>query len=338
MIFGSCTHKLLAHGCAYAPAYLLPSGSSSRACRPFKHYTYLPGWCVAAAHICTAGGQCIPDYILVQCIVVANFAIAGENVFAVWQALKELYRVAHGDSRDSSLPENVWHTWQCTFKIATACDLAQIPSNLMFDCGLGGTALGLPTNDALLDVEQLACAQLAQQAYFAQVGMTHVLSCKPQSCQVLQEALASIQQLQENNIPILTSDPPLAHGIVTACLQGMSLGFTFLWERHFRCIIFLPKYKYIMLVDPYGPDRIPDGLLQQLQPVKNFKVQSLNLHVSATLYFVLNLFFHNLYTYSSPTTKVRITTSKHSESCQSIVPTVYLQQQHVLCSTHDCEH
>ena len=162
-----------------------------------------------------------------QCIVVAKFAIAGDNVFAVWQALKELYRVAHGDS---SLPESVWHTWQCSFKIATTCDLAQIPSNLMFDCGLGGTAVGLPTNDALLDVEQLACAQ---QAYFAQVGMTHVLSCKPQSCQVLQEALASIQRLQENNIPILTSDPPLAHGIVTACLQGMSLGFYFFVGRAF---------------------------------------------------------------------------------------------------------
>ena len=59
--------------------------------------------------------------LLAQCIVVANFAIAGGNVFAVWQALKELYRVAHGDS---SLPESVWHTWQCTFKIGTACDLA----------------------------------------------------------------------------------------------------------------------------------------------------------------------------------------------------------------------
>ena len=287
MIFGSCTHKLLAHGCAYAPAYVLPSGSSSRACRSFKHFTYLPGLCVAvaAAHFCTAGGQCIlQKELLVQCInSVANFAIAGENVFAVWQALKELYRVAHGDS---SLPESVWHTWQCTFEIATACDLAQIPSHLIIDSGLGGTAVGVPTNDALFDVEQLACAQ---QAYFAQVG-THVLSCKPQSCQVLQEALASIQQLQENNIPILTSDPPLAHGIVTACLQGMLLGFTFLWGGHFRCIFFLPKYKYIMLVDPYGPDRIPDGLLQQLQPVKNFKVQSLNLHVSATLYFNLNLF------------------------------------------------
>ena len=197
--------------------------------------------------------------LLVQCIVVAKFAIAGENVFAVWQALKELYRVAHGDS---SLPESVWHTWQCTFKIGTACDLAQIPSNLMFDCGLGGTALGLPTNDALLDVEQLACAQ---QAYFAQVGMTHVLSCKPQSCQVLLEALASIQRLQEKTIPILASDPldpSLAHGIVTACLQGMSLGFTFLWGRDFRCIICLPKYKYIMLVDPYGRDRFPNDLLQ----------------------------------------------------------------------------
>ena len=104
-----------------------------------------------------------------QCIVVANFAIAGENVFAVGQALKELYRVAHGDS---SLPESVWHTWHCTFKIATACDLAQIPSNLMFDCGLGATAVGLPTNDALFDVEQLDCAK---QAYFSLVGMTHVL-------------------------------------------------------------------------------------------------------------------------------------------------------------------
>ena len=28
--------------------------------------------------------------LLVQCIVVANIAIAGENVFAIWQALKEL--------------------------------------------------------------------------------------------------------------------------------------------------------------------------------------------------------------------------------------------------------
>ena len=132
----------------------------------------------------------------------------------------------------------------------------------MFDCGLGDTAVGLPSNDALLDVEQLACAQ---QAYFAQIGMTHVLT----DGQVLQEALASIQRLQEKNIPTLTSDPPLAHGIVTACLRGMSLGFTFLWGGHFRCIFFLPKYKYIMLVDPYGPDRFPDGLLQQLQPVKN---------------------------------------------------------------------
>jgi len=29
-----------------------------------------------------------------------------------------------------------------------------------------------------------------------------------------------------------------------------------------------------MLVDPDGPDRFPDGLLQQLQPVKKLKVQS----------------------------------------------------------------
>ena len=216
--------------------------------------------CVLRLQLLTSVLQVDSAYsrLLVQCIVVANFAIAGENVFAVWQALKELYRVAYGDS---SLPESMWHTWQCNFKIATACDLAQIPSNLMFDCGLGGTAVGLPTNDALLDVEQLACAQ---QAYFAQVGMTHVLSCKPQSCQVLQEALTCIQRLQEINIPILTSDPPLAHGIVTACLQGMPLGYAFLWGGHFRCICFLPKYKHIMLVDPYGPDRFPDGLLQQL--------------------------------------------------------------------------
>ena len=104
--------------------------------------------------------------------------------------------------------------------------------------------------------------------------MTHVLSCKPQSCQVLQEALASIQRLQEKNIPILTSDPPLAHGIVTACLQGMSLGFTFLLGGHFRCIFFLPKYEYIMLVDPYGLNRFPNDPLQhdhdvQLQGQEN---------------------------------------------------------------------
>ena len=153
--------------------------------------------CVLRLQLLTSVLQVDSAYsrLLAQCIVVANFAIAGGNVFAVWQALKELYRVAHGDS---SLPESVWHTWQCTFKIAIACDLAQIPSKLIFDCGLDGTAVGLPTNDALHDVEQLACAQLAQQAYSAQVGMTHVLSCKPQSRQVLQEALASIQRLQEH--------------------------------------------------------------------------------------------------------------------------------------------
>ena len=171
--------------------------------------------------------------LLVYCIAVANSAIARLNIHAAWQALKELYRAAHGDR---SLPESMWHTWTCTFKTAAVCDLAHFPCNLMYDCGLSGTAVGLPTNDALLDVEQLACAQ---QAYFAQVGTTHVRSCKPQSSHEVQEALASIRQLQESNIPLLTSNPPLAHGIVTACLQETPLGFTFLWQGHFRCIFFL---------------------------------------------------------------------------------------------------
>ena len=49
--------------------------------------------------------------LLVYCIAVANSAIARQNIYAAWQALKELHRTAHGDR---SLPESVWHTWKCT--------------------------------------------------------------------------------------------------------------------------------------------------------------------------------------------------------------------------------
>lgn len=197
--------------------------------------------------------------LLVYCTVVANSAIADGNVHAVWQALTELHRVSHGNTH---LPESMWHTWRCTFNAAAVCDLACFPSNLGYDCGLGGTSEGVPSDDALLDLEQLACAQ---QAYFAQVGMTHMFCCKPQSSHELLEAFASIGRLRESGIPVLTSNPPLAHGIVSACLQGIPLGFTFLWRGHFRCIMFLPRYKYIMVVDPYGPSRFPDGLMKQLQ-------------------------------------------------------------------------
>ena len=168
---------------------LQPLSFLAEAAVPYvDHVEHPQGLCVAST---TPELQTHNAYsrLLVYCIVVANSAIARQNIHAAWQALKELHRAAHGDR---SLPESVWHTWQCTFKTAEVCDLAHFPCNLMYDCGLSGTVVGLPTNDALLDVEQLACAQ---QAYFAQVGTTHVRSCKPQSSHEVQEAQILIRNV-----------------------------------------------------------------------------------------------------------------------------------------------